>query len=207
MNYSHRKQLFALVLFSALTVPAQLFAQAPPKLPRYKLVDLGTLGGPHSYGSVNGEGFQLLNDAGVVSSFADTATPDPSAPNFCYNPLDCFMAHAFRWKDGVLTDLGALPGMNSSAAGSINARGWSAGQSQISMIDPAIGIPEFRAVAWNQDGIMNLGTLPGGTESLGIYINDSGQVIGFSDNGVPDPFSFPSSLPGRKSIRSSGRTA
>jgi probable HAF family extracellular repeat protein len=191
------KMLFitAIALFAVLKIPTQLTAQESQRQeekkgrPRYKLIDLGTLGGPHSYGSVNGDGFQLLNNSGVVSSFADTSSPDPSAPNFCYNPLDCFMAHAFRWKDGVLTDLGALPGMNSSAAGSINSRGWSAGQSQISMIDPVAGIPEYRAVVWKQDEISNLGTLPGGTESLGIYINDSGQVIGFSDNGVPDPFS------------------
>src|SRR5580700_2103119 len=119
MNYSHRKQLIALVLFSALAVPAQLFAQAAPKRPRYKLVDLGTLGGPHSYGSVNGDGFQLLNNSGVVASYADTALPDPNAPNFCFDPPGCLLGHAFRWKDGVKTDLGALPGMNSSAAGSI----------------------------------------------------------------------------------------
>jgi probable HAF family extracellular repeat protein len=190
------KMLFntAISLFAALVIPTVLTAQQSQlqeekkEHARYELIDLGTFGGPHSYGSVNGDGFQLLNNSGVVSSFADTSATDPSAPGFCYN-LDCFMSHAFRWRDGVLTDLGALPGMNSSASGSINAHGWSAGQSQISMIDPVLGIPEFRAVAWKHDGIVNLGTLPGGTESLGIYINDSGQVIGFSDNGVPDPFS------------------
>ena len=32
---------------------------------RYKFVDLGTPGGPHSYGSVNGDGFGLLNNSGV----------------------------------------------------------------------------------------------------------------------------------------------
>jgi len=186
MKSRQLKWFTAITLFAALSAPIRLAAQHT----RYKVIDLGTFGGPHSYGSVNGEGFQLLNDAGVVSSFADTSSSDPSFPNFC-DQLDCFIAHAFRWKNGVLTDLGALPGMTSSAAGSINARGWSAGQSQTSTIDPAIGIPEFRAVVWKQDGIMNLGTLAGGTESLGIYINDSGQVIGFSDNGVPDPFSFP----------------
>jgi probable HAF family extracellular repeat protein len=156
----------------------------------YRLIDLGTFGGPHSYGSVNGDGFQLLNNSGVIASFSDTVLPDPNAPNLCFD-TDCFVAHAFRWKDGVMTDLGALHGMNSSAAGSINERGWSAGQSQVSMIDPVLGIPEYRAVVWKQDDIVNLGTLPGGTESLGIYVNDSGQVIGFSDNGIPDPFSFP----------------
>jgi len=94
--------------------------------PRYKSVDLGTLGGPHSYGSVNGDGFTLLNNAGEVGSFADTALPDPNSGFFCYDP-DCFQGHAFRWKDGVMKDIGALPGNNNSAGGSINARGWIAG--------------------------------------------------------------------------------
>src|SRR5579859_5473432 len=172
-------------LLAVLASPAWLEAQHT----RYKLVDLGTLGGPHSYGSVNGEGFQLLNNSGVVSSYADTALPDPNAATFCY-VTDCFLAHAFRWENGIMTDIGALPGMNGSAGASINARGWSTGQSQSSMMDPVLGIPEFRAVLWKPDGIANLGTLPGGMESLGIYVNDSGQVIGLSDNGVADPFSF-----------------
>ena len=44
---------------------------------------------------------------------------------------------------------------------------------------------------WKNDGhILDLGILPGGTESLSVYVNDAGQVVGFSDNGVPDPNSF-----------------
>jgi hypothetical protein len=133
MKSTTLKIVTGITLFAALAIPARLTAQASQRQEekqehtRYKLIDLGTFGGPHSYGSVNGEGFQLLNDAGVVSSFADTSTPDPSFPAFCDN-LDCFLSHAFRWKNGVLTDLGALPGMNSSAAGSINSRGsWNSG--------------------------------------------------------------------------------
>jgi uncharacterized membrane protein len=173
---------------------------------RYRLVDLGTLGGPHSYGSVNGDGFSLLNNSGVVTSHADTALSDPNASFFCFEP-DCFFAHAFRWKGGVMTDIGALPGNNNSAGGSINARGWVTGQSQIGAIDPSIGIPEFRATLWKQHDVLDLGVLPGGTESLGIYINDSGQVVGFSDNGIPDPFSFPSSSLEPRSTLSSGKMA
>jgi probable HAF family extracellular repeat protein len=155
-------------------------AQAGGKHDHYKLVDLGTLGGPHSYGSVNGEGgFALLNNSGVVASYADLSSPDPNAAFFCYVP-DCSQAHAAMWKDGVITDLGALPTNNNSAAGSINARGWATGQSQTSVIDPVVGIPEFRAVLWNDGEIIDLGTLETGTESLGIYVNDAAQVIGFS---------------------------
>jgi hypothetical protein len=125
MKSLHLMQLIALTSFAALAVPAQLAAQAPAKYPDYKLIDLGTLGGPHSYGSVNGDGFQLLNNSGVVASFADTALPDPNAAYLCYDS-DCFQGRAFRWKDGEIADLGALPVNNNSAAGSINARGWAA---------------------------------------------------------------------------------
>src|SRR5712664_3397541 len=105
-------------LCAALAMPVVLSAQQQKVThPHYKLIDLGTLGGPHSYGSVNGDGFQLLNNSGVVASYADLAVPDPNAAFFCYDQ-DCFQAHASQWKGGVITDLGALPGNNNSAAGS-----------------------------------------------------------------------------------------
>lgn len=153
---------------------------------RYKLFDLGTLGGPISYGSVSGDGFRLLNNDGVVASFADTSKPDPNAPNFCFDE-DCFLAHGFRWKDGTITDLGALPGVNNSAAGSINERGWIAGSSQTGFVDPVLG-PRIHGVLWKHHEIIDLGTF--GTASLGIYINNAGQVVGLSNNTVPDPFSL-----------------
>jgi probable HAF family extracellular repeat protein len=175
----------ATTLFAALAIPVRHAAQEQA---RYKLIDLGTLGGPTSYGSVNGPGSQILNDAGTVSASADTSIPDPNAPNLCFNP-DCFLTHAFRWQNGVLTDLGALPGVNSSAAGAINARGWSTGQSQNGLIDPLTGFPVIRAVLWKDDQIVDLGTLGPGIESLGLYVNDGGEVIGFSTiDTTTDPF-------------------
>ncbi len=178
--------LTLIALFAALALPIGLAAQQHP---RYKLIDLGTLGGPHSYGSVNGEGFSLLNNSGEVASYADLALPDPNASFFCYD-ADCFQAHAFLWKDGVMTDLGALPVNNNSAGGSINANGWVTGQSQSSVLDPIVGIPEFRAVLWKQGQVIDLGTL-GGTESLGIYVNNANQVIGFATTSTaPDPVGF-----------------
>jgi len=118
------------------------------------------------------------------------ASADPNAAFGCYNS-DCFQSHAARWKDGVIADLGALPGNNNSAVGAINARGWATGQSQTSIIDPVVGIPEFRAVFWKDGQIIDLGTLEAGTESLGIYLTDGGQVIGFSTiNSEPDSLGF-----------------
>jgi probable HAF family extracellular repeat protein len=185
----------AMTLFAALAISVRMLAQelaAQPKKGhhRYKLVDLGTLGGPTSYESINGFGGQILNDAGTVSSRADTSIPDPNGPNLCFtSPSDCVVSHAIRWQDGVLTDLGALPGVNSSAAAAINARGWSVGQSQNGLMDPLLGIPEIRAVLWKDDQIIDLGTL-GGNESLAAYVTDAGQVVAVAANAIPDPFSF-----------------
>jgi probable HAF family extracellular repeat protein len=180
-------QNFIVLAIVALIGTPTLIAQQHP---RYRVVDLGTLGGRHSYGSVNGDGYRLLNNSGEVASFADLASPDPNASFGCYVP-DCLQVHAFRWKNGTMTDLGALPTNNNSAAGSINAHGWATGQSQISIVDPVFGFPEFRAVLWKGNHPIDLGVLPGGTESLGVYINDSGQVIGFSTvDSTPDPFGF-----------------
>jgi len=192
-----RKNIFAtqvgLVLaLSSITVlmGSGAAAQVPSPHQHYKLFDLGTLGGPHSYGSINGDGFQLLNNSGIVGSYADTSVPDPNAPNLCFDP-SCFAAHAFRWKDGVMTDLGALDSrMNSSAGGSINSRGWVTGQSLNGVIDPVLGSTEFRAVLWKGNEITDLGTLGGHSFVIGIHVNDSGQVTGISDTGVADPFSI-----------------
>ena len=162
---------------------------------RYKLVDLGTLGGPISYGSASGDGARLLNDRGEVSSYADTALPDPFAPDGCFD-ADCLLAHGFRWKQGKIFDLGGLDDALNSLGDSINDRGWVTGFAQTGRFDAAFVFPSLAdAVLWKGTKIFDLGTLPGGSFSLGISVNNAGQVVGFSDNGVPDPFAsffFPS---------------
>jgi len=193
----NRNWTIAGTILAVLTTTALALAQESPSAPsekdqhaRYRLIDLGTLGGPVSYGSPNGVGFRILNDSGEVASCADLSVPDPNAAFGCYD-ADCFQAHAFQWKNGFITDLGALPENNNSAAGSINSSGWATGQSQSSTIDPVLGFPEFRAVLWKHGQIIDLGTLESGTESLGIFVNDAGQVIGFSTiNSEPDPVGF-----------------
>jgi probable HAF family extracellular repeat protein len=155
----------------------------------YKLVVLGTFGGPQS--GVNGEpSYNVINSTGTVVGVADTSllTPEPG----CYNPIgnpDCFIAHAFVWRGESLKDLGTLPGGNYSFAAAINQRGEIAGTSENDQIDPTSGNPEFRAVLWQNDKIMDLGTL-GGTASFAAMVNDHGQVIGEALNGVPDPLSI-----------------
>jgi probable HAF family extracellular repeat protein len=161
----------AMTLFAALAIPVPLAAQHA----QYKLIDIGTLGGPAAYGPGNGPGSQLINNAGVVVGTADTSSRDPNCGN-----QDCFFSHGFRWQDGVLTDLGVLQGGNFSAAGAINARGWIAGFSQTAEVDPVSGFPAGHAVLWKDDQITDLGTLGTGVESSTIYIENGGAVVGLS---------------------------
>jgi probable HAF family extracellular repeat protein len=151
---------------------------------RYRLIDLGTFGGPQSYLNFDA---QVLNNQGVVAGWADTPTPDPF-PSACFNP-DCFVSHAFQWQNGLLTDLGALAAGWSSAAFWISDTGQIAGVSQNGAIDPLIGLPEVRGVLWQKGQLIDLGTL-GGNESFAVALNKRGQVVGAAANTIPDPFSL-----------------
>jgi probable HAF family extracellular repeat protein len=156
---------------------------------RYRLVDLGTLGGPISYGSADGPGGRILNNAGVVSSYADTTQPDPDAPDICFNP-DCLVAHAYRWRGGALDDLGTLAPGHSSLVAHTNDRGWGMGLAQTGRIDPVLGGPQVEAVVWTNRRMIPLGYLPGGTQTVGVSINNAGQAVGFGFNGVADPLAI-----------------
>ena len=178
--------ILAITLF-ALVLPVELSAQQA----RYKLVDIPTLGGPAAEGQVDGPGIsQYLNEPGVVVGGSDIPVPDPNAPNNCIN-TSCFLNHGFRWQAGVLTDLGALPGTNQSHATSINARGWATGGSSTATFDPLTGFLGEHAVLWKDGQIIDLGALGTGLESAGLYVNNAGEVIGYSTfDQTPDPNSF-----------------
>ncbi len=171
----------AMTLFAALATPARLAAQHH----HYKLIDLGTFGGPQSYVNTFLPQNPVLNNRGTVAGWADTSTPDPF-PAFCFNP-DCFVSHTFQWQNGVMTDLGVLPGGASSASNWISASELIAGLSENGEIDPLIsGFPELRAVLWQNGEITDLGTLEGGNESVANAVNSRGQVVGLALNTIQD---------------------
>jgi probable HAF family extracellular repeat protein len=182
-----------ITLFVALAMPLGLAAQEDSAQTKkaqhhhYKLIDIGTFGGPQSYVNVSFDiGFHptIVNNRGQLVGWADTTQPDPS-PQFCFDS-DCFTAHAFLWRDGERTDLGVLPGGASSQANWISSNGLVAGLAENGQIDPLLGGPEFRAVIWQNGAITDLGTLEGGYSSIANSVNKDGQVVGVFANDVPD---------------------
>src|SRR6266849_1484229 len=172
----------------AVALPNTVTAQ---KHHQYKVVDLGTLGGPNSgvptvFYEINGTaGARAISNQGTVTGTADTSTPDP----LCYFD-DCFYQGAFQWQNGVLTNLGALPGGPGSYVNWISDNGLIAGFSENGETDPLIGLPEFHAVLWQGGQITDLSTLPGGNVSVAWAVNNGGRVVGLSTNGTPDPYSY-----------------
>lgn len=187
MKTDRVKHLGAAMTMAVLLLTAQVSAQQP----RYKLIDLGTLGGPQSYipdgSGVTAVGF--LNNKGVVAAFGDTADPDPF-PNLCFVD-DCYVTHAFGVRKGIKTDLGVLvPGVSSSSTW-ISSNGFVAGVSENGELDPLVpGFPQLRAVLWRGTQIVDLGTLEGGYESAANAVNNAGQVVGGATNDIPDPNSI-----------------
>jgi len=128
----------AFALLAVLSGAEQLTAQTL----RYRLIDLGTLGGPNS---TEGPQAPLVTDTGSVIGVADTSIPDP----FCSS--DCFISHAFLWKKGTLNDLGTIPGGSRSDAIWANRLGLIIGTSENGLINPLVGVPENRAVLWQKE--------------------------------------------------------
>ena len=84
------------------------------------------------------------------------------------------MQHAFLWEDGVMTDLGLLPGDEDSGAAAINNRGQIVGSS--GRTEPDTYESFYRPFLYENGGMRAL-PVPS-TESYAGDINKSGVVVG-----------------------------
>jgi probable HAF family extracellular repeat protein len=192
MNTKLHALISGVAVFTALVLPFRMPAQtngtADPqaKHHRYKLEDLGTLGGPQSVI------FDLtgpLSSQGSVTACADLPTLDQNNPQTPYLSYDPYLQHAVLWSDGKLKDLGTLPGGGSSCSQWINGWGWTVGGSENGTIDALTEYPEVNAALWKNGKTRNLGTL-GGNESVAFGINNLGAAVGFALNTIPDSFTW-----------------
>ena len=184
----------ATILVGLLSASAQTGPEDRSRHHRYKVIDLGTLGGPQSivFGLTG-----PVNNSGEVTSCADTSSLDLNTPQNPYfaqpnypDGLDPYIQHTFLWRNGVMKDLGTFRGATSSSCGQwINDDGWVVGGSSNGNIDPLTGYPAVVAALWRDRRIVNLGTL-GGNESIAFAINNQGQIAGGALNTVPDDLQF-----------------
>ena len=181
----------------AQTTPATATGSRPHA--RYRLVEVGTFGGPNSFCASH-----IRNDGAVVGA-ANTSTPDPHAP-ICFDS-SCFVQHAWIWRDGELKDLGALPGGSSSYTNAINLQEVIVGHSENGEIDPDTGIPKFIPAIWINDQIQEIGTL-GGSFGTAFAVNDQNFAAGIAQNAIVDTSGFAQAFgfPGATEIHAFGWT-
>lgn len=134
----------------------------------FSVIDLGTLGGTES---------QALdvNIHGEVVGWSLNAAGDDRA--FLWLPMPAYGLPA------GMNDLGMLPtGIESRALG-INIHGQVTGWSRIEdPNDPKLTVT--RAFLWENGVMTNLGVPDGGSNSVGIKINEHGQVAGVWSSGM-----------------------
>jgi len=129
------------------------------------MTDLGTLGGPITRA-------QAINDLGEVVGYSNTATIA-----YYRHGIPVYVFDAFLWRNGHMTDLGALGGQGSTAT-DINEFGQVAGQ---------LDLAPPQAASWKNGQWTVLGGLSAGDQTEAAAINDFGQVLGTDDSASYTP--------------------
>ena len=177
MKSTIQNSMLAVSLLAALAATIPIVAQSGQTPgPRYRVVELSTLGGTYS------QTFYVTSK-GVTSGEASLA--DGSW-------------HAILYQGRFKTDLGTLGGLNSSAFGSPNGIGQVVGAAETSNTDPngedfcgfyGSGAPwsgtTCRGFLW-QDGWMNPLPTLGGHNGAASAINNQGAVAGNAETATTD---------------------
>jgi len=153
----------------------------------YSVVNLGTLGGSAS------NGFGGVTNRGWVTGDANLAGDQNE--------------HAFLWRDGVMTDLGTLGGLNSSVGLPVkDDTGLIMGTAQTSTFDPlgefwgkAFVCTNLNCEGWQnlelgflwKDGVMTALPTLGGNNSAAVGVNNRGQVVGWAETATQDASCVP----------------
>jgi probable HAF family extracellular repeat protein len=134
------------------------------------VTDLGTLGGLSGFAADINERGQVV---GATQVGGTPVAPFPAPPFF-----------AFLWQRGVMTNLGALGGVESIAY-AINNRAQVVGE--FTSVDPN-GNGITHAFLWDDGEMRDLGTVSGDTDSQAFALNNEGQIVGSSGLGFLEVF-------------------
>ena len=172
--------LASITALSAFGLAIRLAAQGPTGPRHYRVIDLGTLGGPVSAGNA-------INNIGWATGFSTKADGTLLAT---------------LWANGAQIPLGTLGGPNSNVAWPVkNNFGLISGVSENGVHDPlneTFSCPAFGLVSGNsclafawQNGVMTQLPGLGGNNSIGAGDNDLGQIVGWAERNVVDPTCAP----------------
>src|ERR1700756_1864867 len=177
MKSTVQNSMLAVSLLATLASTIPIVAQSDDTArPRYRVIELGTLGGTYS------QTFYVTKN-GVASGEASLANGN---------------WHAILYQGRFKRDLGTLGGLNSSAFGSPNAIGQVVGEAETSHSDPngedfcgffASGGPLSGTTClgflWQNSSMTPLSTL-GGYNGAASAINNQGEVAGNAETATTD---------------------
>ncbi len=127
------------------------------------MTSLPTLGG-------NNSAANDVNNRGQIVGEAETSIKDPSCP-----PPFVLDSRGVIWKpNGKIITLAPLPGDTFSNAFAMNQSGAAVGWSGPCLVTA-------HAVLWQNGSTINLGSLGGSYNNAADYINNRGQIVGYSD--------------------------
>jgi len=162
---------------SSTTLVANITISADADLALYDVI-VTTTGGKKGIGT---EMFEVTIEVTDLGSLGGSNSTEVQAINDAGQVVGASGGRAFLWENGVMQDLGVLPGMLYSWADDIDEAGRVVGYSS----DGTSGI---RAFIWTAGGGMQaLPDLPGGCCSQAHGMNDAGQVVGTSRTAGGEP--------------------